>query len=77
MCYISLSAATAQAVAYVEYWTGVWRSSAPLARWNGLVILLFLVALPCAIAAKGLSRAFLLIASLLLFVVSFFIGISD
>ena len=69
-------AVSAQAILFAASWTGIGRDYVLFSQWARWVLPTFLVALPCAIAAKGPSRWWLLLSSILLFVTCFFIVLS-
>jgi predicted membrane-bound mannosyltransferase len=67
-----LIAVTAQAALFVAFWTPLFRNDALLTRWVRGELFLFIIAIPCVLAAKGPSRWWLLLSSIVLMIGSFF-----
>jgi hypothetical protein len=73
---VGLIAVTAQAALFVTLWTPLFRDDALLARGVRGERLLFLIAIPCVLTAKGLSRWWLFLSSIVLMVGSFFTALA-
>ena len=76
VAYVGFLAVTAQVLIFVGFWNGAGHSDALFARWSRWVFLSFFVALPCSVAGKGPSRLCLVLASILLFTICFFMVLS-
>ena len=76
IAHLGFLAVTAQATTFLEFWRGVGNNDVLFARWARWVLLSFLVALPCSVAGRGPSRVSLLLASILLFTICFFMVLS-
>ena len=69
---VGLIVVTAQAALFIAFWTPLFRNDALLIRWVRIELLLSLLAIPCVLAAKGPSRWWLLLSSVILMIGSFF-----
>lgn len=69
---VGLIAVTAQAALFVAFWTPLFRDDALLTRWVRGELLLFFIAIPCVLTAKGPSRWWLFLSSIVLMIGSFF-----
>lgn len=72
---IGLLAVTMQALLFILSWTRI-GSGVLFGQWARWVLPTFLVAVPCVLAGKGAFRWWLLLSSVLLFVICFFIVLS-
>lgn len=69
-------AVAAQAVFFAAFWTRIGRDYVLFGRWARWVLPTFLVAVACVLAGRGASRWWLLLSSVFLFVICFFIVLS-
>ena len=73
---VGLVAVSFQALLFLLSWTQIGRDPVLLGHWARWMNPTFLVAVPCVLAGKGASRWWLLTASILLFLISFFFTLS-
>ncbi len=69
---VGLIAVTLAGALFICFWTPLFRNDALLVRWVRIELLLTLLAIPCVLAAKGASRWWLLLSSVVLMIGSFF-----
>jgi len=69
---IGLIAVTTQAVMFISFWTPLFRSDTQLMWGARIELLVAVLAIPCVLTAKGASRWWLLLSSVVLMIGSFF-----
>ena len=69
---VGLIVITAQAAIFIALWTPLFQKDALVAQWVRGELLLSFIAIPCVLAAKGPSRWWLLLSSVVLMIGSFF-----
>lgn len=75
---LGLLAVTAQALLFLALWIwpGIGRNHVLFRQWARAELLLFAIALPLVLTAKGRTRRWLVVACVLLFVICFFITLT-